>query len=203
MGSTLKTHPEVIMKTMYEIKPHPFGCGEGRERPSFVFDKKTYELRGGSANPSETLEFKVNEIVLIEDDFIVTRHMASYYWWVESSTDATYYSDAYCRAYGVIQELKLVDSGYPLYELKKELALINECRSLDDVRFLKRHHATDIKWHNVRWQKWSYSDCGEDHVTWALIPISSDGSPKVEPKFLYRYGYWEWGSHYAIEEEIE
>ena len=187
---------------MYTIKPHGWS-EEGHERPSFIFNGNKYELKGGSANPPAELKFKIDEIVLIEDDFIITRHMASYYWWSVESTDSSYYSDVYCRAYGIIQELKLVDEGYPLYELQKELALIRECQCLDDVRYLKRHHADKIKWHNVRWQKRNFSDCGEDRVTWALIKRDKDGAPKVEPKFLYRSGYWEWGQHYAIEEEIE
>lgn len=192
-------------KSMYEIEPHGW-CKEGHERPSFVFNKNKYELRGGSANPPEELKFKVNEIVLIENDFIITRHMASYYWWwnTESTNDCSYYSDAYYKAYGIIQELKLVDEGYPLYDLKKELALIKECQCLDDVKYLKHHHSADIKWHNVIWQRREYSDCGEDRVTWALIKRDDkNGAPKVEPKFLYRSGYWEWGQHYTIEEEIE
>ena len=129
--------------------------------------------------------------------------MASYYWWTPHSTNSSYYSDAYYRAYSVIQEFKLVDDGYPLYELKKELALIKECRCLDDVKYLKHHHAADIKWHNVRWQRREYSNSGDDRVTWALIVKDNNGSPKVEPKFQYRSGYWEWGQHYTIEEEIE
>ena len=191
--------------TMYKIKPHGWSGEEGHERPFFIFNNQKYELRGGSANPPAELKFRVNEIVLIEDDFIITRHMASYYWWwnTESTNDCSYYSEAYCKAYAIIQEIKLVDEGYPLYELKQELALIRECRCLDDVKYLKHHHADDIKWHDVRWQRWEFSDCGEDRVTWALIPRGIDGSPKREPKFLYRSGYWEWGNHYTIEEEIE
>ena len=186
---------------MYKIKPHSYKSEEGHERPSFVFNENEYELKGGSANPPEDLKFYVKDIVLIEDDFIITRHMASYYWWWNKSS--TNYDDAYLRAYGIIQQLKLVDEGYPLHELKQELALIKECQCLDDVKYLKRHHADEIKWHDVRWQRWQYSDCGEDRVTWALIPRGSDGSPKREPEFLYRSGYWEWGNHYTIEEEIE
>ena len=127
--------------------------------------------------------------------------MASYYWWWNKNSTNSY-SDAYWRAYGIIQELIIMDSGYPLYELKKELALISECKSLDDVRYLKRHHSTDIKWHDVRWQKREYSDHGDDRVTWSLIS-NIDGSPKREPEYKYRSGYWEWGNHYTIEETID
>lgn len=189
-------------KSMYKINPIDYKMEEDHKRPNFVFNKNEYELKGGSAKTPEDLEFNINDIVLIEDDIIITRHMASYYWWWNKDS-ANNYADAYWRAYSIIQEMKLVDEGYPLYELKKELALIRECQCLDDVKCLKRQHSANIKWHDVRWQKREYSDCGDDRVTWALIPKGSDGSPKREPEYKYRSGYWEWGNHYTIEETIE
>ena len=191
------------MNTMYEIEPHDYVWDEDLLIPDLIFDEKIYQVQGGSSKIPEDLKPKIDEIVLIEDDFVITRHMASYYWWwnVESTTN---YSDAYWRAYEIMEQFKLVDEGYPLYELKQELALIRKCHSLDDVRFLKRRYANEIKWHDVRWQlrEYDYSR-NYDRVTWALIPKGINGSPKREPKFSYLSGGYEFGEHYTIEEEIE
>lgn len=189
-------------KSMYKINPIDYKMEEGHKRPDFIFNGNNFELKGGSAKTPEDLKFKIEDIVLIEDDFIITRHMASYYWWWNKNSTNSY-SDAYWKAYGIIQELVLVDSGYPLYELKKELALISECKCLDDVKHLKHHHAAEIKWHDVNWQRREYDYHGDDRVTWKLIQRNDEGSPKREPKFSYLSGGYEFGHHFIIEKKIE
>lgn len=189
--------------TMYEINTNDYIYDEEFIIPDIIFDGKVFQIQGGSSKIPENLKQDLKDIVLIENDFIITRHMASYYWWWNTESTNNYV-DAYWRAYKTIQEMKLVDSGYPLYELKKELALISECQCLDDVRYLKRHHADDIRWHDVNWQKREYDySRNYDRVTWSLIQKDKEGSPKREPKFSYLSGGYEFGEHYTIEETIE
>ena len=163
-------------------------------------DVSEYELMGGSAKIPEGLKMNVNDIVFNEDNIIITRHMTSYYWW-QKKNSANNCVNNYCKANAKIDELKLIDKGYPLSELNAEIALIKECKCLEDVKNLKKHHLDDIKWHDVFWTYYNYDDHG-DRVVWETIPIK-DGFPSRKPKYLTRNSYYEWGQKYSVVKEIE
>ena len=164
------------------------------------FNINDYELMGGSAKIPEGLKLDDKDIVFIfnEDDIIITRHMTEYYWWEKKNS--TNKVKNFCIANAKINELKLIDKGYPLSELNAEIALIKECKCLEDVKNLKKHNGANIKWHDIFWTTYKHSG-HEDRVRWEPISIK-DGAPTRAPKYTYQSGYYEWGQHYSIEKEI-
>ena len=163
------------------------------------FNINDYELMGGSAKIPEGLKLDIKDIVFNEDDIIITRHMESYYWWEKKNSTNKVLN--FCKANAKIEDLKLVDKGYPLSELKKEIEILKGLKSLEDVKLFKKNRATEIKWHDVLWTSYSYDDHG-DRVVWETIPIK-DGFPSRKPKYLTRNAYYEWGQKYSIVKEIE
>ena len=161
-----------------------------------------YVLVGGSAKIPEGLEINKRNIVFVEEDkdFIITRHMAEYYWW-ENKNSENSSMWLYCKATSLIKKLKLKDKGYPLPELEKEIEILEGLKSFKDVKLFKKTRAAEIKWHDVFWTAHNYDDHG-DRVVWKPIPIK-DGTPTRAPKYIFRDAYWEWGQKYYIEREIE
>ena len=158
-----------------------------------------YNLVGGSAKIPEGLKLNEEDIVFNEDDIIIIRHMSNYYWWEKKNSTNIVFN--FCKATAKIDELKLIDKGYPLSELNAEIALIKECKSLEDVKNLKKHNGADIKWHDVLWTSYRYDDHG-DRVVWETIPIKN-GAPTRAPKYVSRDAYYEWGNKYSVVKEIE
>lgn len=158
-----------------------------------------YELIGGSAKIPEGLKLNEKDIVLNEDDIIIIRYMSNYYWWEKKNS--TNKVSNFCKANAKIEDLKLMDKGYPLSELKKEIEILKGLKSLEDVKLFKKNRATEIKWHDVLWTSYSYDDHG-DRVVWETIPIK-DGFPSRKPKYLTRNAYYEWGQKYSVVKEIE
>ena len=159
-----------------------------------------YNLAGGSAKIPEGLKLNEEDIVFVEDnDFIITRHMAEYYWWENKNNSDPIF--LYCKATSLIKGWLLKDKGYPLPELKKEIEILEGLKSFDDVKLFKKTRAAEIKWHDVFWTVHNYDDHG-DRVVWKPIPIK-DGAPTRAPKYIFRDAYWEWGHKYYIEREIE
>ena len=159
---------------------------------------KEYELVGGSAKIPEGLKINEKDIVFNEDDIIIIRYMSNYYWWEKKNS--TNKVSNFCKANAKIEDFKLMDKGYPLSELKKEIEILKGLKSLEDVKLLK-NCATEIKWHDIFWTTYKHSG-HEDRVRWEVIPIEG-GSPTRSPKYTYQSGYYEWGQHYSIEKEIE
>lgn len=165
------------------------------------FNINDYELIGGSSKIPEGLKIEENNIVFNEDDIIIVRHMANYYWWEKKETTKSP-TWLYCRSNGVIDDLKLIDKGYPLSEIKKEVEILKGLKSLEDVKLFKNSAAaTEIKWHDVLWTSYRY-DGHDDRVVYKTIPIKN-GAPERAPKYLYRDAYWEWGQKYSTIKEIE
>lgn len=163
------------------------------------FNINDYELIGGSAKIPEGLKLNEEDIVFIEGEIIIARHMTNYYWWEKKGSSNNIKN--FCKANAKIDELKLIDKGYPLSELKKEIEIIKGCKSLDDVRSLKSNHATEIKWHDILWTSYRY-DGHDDRVVWEPIPIKN-GTPTRAPKYVSRDAYYEWGQKYYMVKEIK
>lgn len=157
-----------------------------------------YELIGGSAKIPEELKLDDKNIVFDEDDIIITRHTDNYYWWEKKNS--TNKVKNFCIANAKIEDLSLIDKGYPLSELKKEIEILKGLKSLEDVKLFKKTRAAEIKWHDVFWTTYKHSG-HEDRVRWEPISIK-DGAPTRAPKYTYQSGYYEWGQHYSIEKEI-
>ena len=159
-----------------------------------------YELILGSSKIPEGLKLNEEDIIFNEDDIIITRHMASYYWWEKKNS--TNKVNNFCKANTKIEDLKLMDKGYPLSELKKEIEILKGLKSLEDVKLFKNSaDATGIKWHDVLWTSYRY-DGHDDRVVWKTIPIKN-GAPTRAPKYMSRDAYWEWENKYSIVKEIE
>ena len=161
--------------------------------------KEEYELIGGSAQIPEGLKIDEDNIVFNEDDIIIICHMANYYWWEKKNS--TNQVSNFCKANAKIEDLKLIDKGYPLSELKEEIEILKGLKSLEDVKLFKKNSATEIKWHDVLWTSYRYDGHG-DRVVWKTIPIKN-GAPTRAPKYMSRDAYWEWGNKYSIVKEIE
>ena len=160
---------------------------------------ENYNIVGGSAKIPEGLKLNEEDIVFNEDDIIITRHMANYYWWEKKNSTNKILN--FCKANAKIEELKLMDNGYPLSELKKEIEILKGLKSLEDVKLFKMNRSTEIKWHDILWTSYRY-DGHDDRVVWKTIPIKN-GAPTRAPKYMSRDAYWEWGNKYSVIKEIK
>lgn len=85
-------------------------------------DVNEYEMIRGSAKIPEGLKLNEKDIVFNDDDIIIIRHISNYYWWEKKGSSNNIKN--FCKANAKIEELKLIDKGYPLSELKKEIEII-------------------------------------------------------------------------------
>ena len=97
-----------------------------------------------------------------------------------------------------LEELK--SAGYPVDEVTKKKKKIYEINSLEEVKELKQKSI--IKWHDVIWEtSRAYTSSGKSHITETLIPIVN-GKPEREPLFKLSDGYYRFGEHFHVEEEL-